>query len=354
MERVYSNIKFMRFADRLEALAAGRPAAPVHVRIKPINRCNHRCWYCAYRSDTLTLGEDMDLDDRIPAAKMFEIVDDLVAMGVKAVTFSGGGEPLLYKELPEVVRRLAAGGVRVATLTNGTNLRGAMADAFAEHGTWVRISLDAWDDASYAAARGIPESAFTRLLDTIRAFTARRSRCVLGVSFIVGTENHAHIAEACALLKDAGVHHVKVSGAVVSNDVAENNRYHRRLAATVADQLATARALQDDRFSIIDHYHELGERFDKEYAQCHFMQFLTVIGADSRIYACQDKAYTRSGLLGSIAGRSFRDFWFSEEHRERRRALDPSVDCRHHCVAHQKNLVLNELLTTDAEHACFV
>ena len=146
MARVYSNLKFMRFTDRLEALAGGRTAAPVHVRIKPINRCNHSCWYCAYRSDALALGEDMDQGDRIPTAKLFEIVDDLIAMGVQAVTFSGGGEPLLYKALPEVIRRLAAGGIRVASLTNGANLRGAMADAFAEHGTWVRVSLDGWDD----------------------------------------------------------------------------------------------------------------------------------------------------------------------------------------------------------------
>lgn len=344
----------MRFTDRLQALAAGKIVSPVHVRIKPINRCNHRCWYCAYRSDTLTLGEDMDLDDRIPPDKMFEIVDDLIAMNVKAVTFSGGGEPLLYKPLPEVVRRLTAGGVRVATLTNGSNLRGAMADAFAEHGTWVRISLDAWNDESYASARGVAIGAFSALLDTIRAFTARRSRCVLGVSFIVGTENHTHIAETCALLRDVGVHHVKISGAVISNNVTENNIYHRKLAEIVADQIIAAQKFQNDHFSIINHYHELSERFDKEYLQCHFMQFLTVIGADSQIYACQDKAYTHTGLLGSIAGQRFRDFWFSDEHRGARRALNPSENCQHHCVAHQKNLVLNELLSTDAEHACFV
>ena len=65
MSRLYSNLKFLRFREQLDALAQGGLAAPVHVRIKPINRCNHNCWYCAYRVGNLQLGEDIDLNDRI-------------------------------------------------------------------------------------------------------------------------------------------------------------------------------------------------------------------------------------------------------------------------------------------------
>lgn len=354
MSRLYSNLKFLRFRDQLDALAQGGLAAPVHVRIKPINRCNHNCWYCAYRVDNLQLGEDIDLNDRIPTAKMFEIVEDVVAMGVRAVTFSGGGEPLLYKELPEVIRRLAAGGVKIASLTNGANLKGAMADAFAEHGTWVRVSLDAWDDESYTAARGAPPGGFTKLLENLAAFSARKSRCVLGVSLIVGKVNAPHVAAICALMKQAGVNHVKISGAVIANEREANNTYHDRIRTEVGEQISRAKALQGDGFTVLDHYHELNDLFEKDYHTCPFLQFLTVIGADCMVYTCQDKAYTRDGTLGSIADRRFRDFWFSEENRRKMRELDPSVSCRHHCVAHQKNLMLNEYLSVDTEHGVFV
>ena len=43
----------------------------------------------------MQLGEDMDQKDLIPEDKMMEIVEDLVNMGVKTVTFSGGGELFL-------------------------------------------------------------------------------------------------------------------------------------------------------------------------------------------------------------------------------------------------------------------
>lgn len=354
MAQLYSQLKFLRFGEQLAALSEGRVVAPVHVRIKPINRCNHNCWYCAYRMDGLQLGEDIDLDDVIPAAKMDEIVEDVIAMGVKAVTFSGGGEPLLYKSLPEVVERLATNGVKVATLTNGANLKGRMADAFARHGTWLRISMDAWDDASYTASRGAKAGEFTRLLANIRAFTERGSNCVLGVSFIVGKENAGRVAEVAAMLKAAGVNHMKISGAVVGNDALTNNQYHASIKAEVAAQIQMAKALQNDTFTVLDHYHELEDLFEKSYTTCPFLQFLTVIGADCAVYTCQDKAYTVSGMLGSIKDRRFRDFWFSEENRRNIISFDPSKHCGHHCVAHAKNLAIHEYLTLDPDHGMFV
>ncbi len=354
MAKLYSNLKFLRFVGHLDALREERVVAPVHVRIKPINHCNHSCWYCAYRADHLQLGENMDLRDRIPENKLFEIVDDLLEMGVKAVTFSGGGEPLLYRKLPEVIERLSTGGIKVASLSNGANLRGRMADAFAEHGTWLRVSLDGWDDASYAKARSISDGQFTQLMDNIRNFTARKSKCVLGISFIIGHENDLHILDVCEQMRDAGVDHVKLSGAVVANDVHANNLYHREIIDAAGEQIREAKKLATDRFAVIDHYHDLEELFEKSYTVCPFLQFLTVIGADCSVYSCQDKAYTVGGLLGSIRDRSFREFWFSEENRRRLYGLNPSRSCRHHCITHGKNLAINEVLALDPDHAVFV
>ncbi len=354
MAKVYSNLKFLNYPGHIEALRNGQVVAPVHVRIKPINRCNHDCWYCAYRVSNLQLGEGMDERDRIPDEKMDEIVDDLIAMGVKAVTFSGGGEPLLYKQLPRHVETLVRGGIQVATLTNGANLQGAMADAFAEYGTWVRVSLDGWDDASYAKARSLEEGAFTTLLKNLEDFSSRKTKCVLGASFIVGKDNHDHVFDVCKILKDCGVSHVKISAAVVSNEGRENNLYHKDLAPVVTDQIKQAESLNSEDFSIVNHYHEMEERFAKEYTMCPYLQFLTVIGADGKVYTCQDKAYSDSGVLGSISDQSFNEMWFSDETRERLYALDPSTTCGHHCVSHAKNLALTDILALDPDHSVFV
>jgi len=354
MTRHYSNLKFLNFPDHLAAVSSGEMIAPAHIRIKPMNWCNHNCWYCAYRSDNVQLGGDINLRDRIPADKMLEIIDDIVDMGVKAVTFSGGGEPLLYKALPKCIERLATGGVNVAALTNGVNLTGKMADAFARHGTWVRISMDAWDDDSYQKSRGARPGEFDALMGNIAAFTATATDCVLGVSFIIGHENHGHVLDMCKALKGAGARHVKLSGVIIANEPAANNIYHDEIRDAVMAQIAGAEALADDGFSVLNHYHDVAERFEKTYHTCPYLKYLTVIGADLKVYTCQDKAYTDSGLLGSLENAGFKEFWFSEENRRALNAFDPSVSCQHHCVTHAKNLAIHEVLSIDPEHGKFV
>jgi MoaA/NifB/PqqE/SkfB family radical SAM enzyme len=354
MATYYSPLKFLHFKDHLLGLEQGKIVAPVHIRVKPTNHCNHNCWYCAYRAENLDLGDEMVKKDSIPAERMISLAHEFVSMGIKAGTFSGGGEPLLYKPLPEVIEILATGGVRVAALTNGSNLKGRVADAFAKHGTWVRISLDAWDDESYVKSRGAKARDFSRLIENIQAFTARDTRCVLGVSLIVGQDNHQHILDVCTLLKDCKVNHVKVSGAVVSNDAAGNNAYHKSIKGEVARQIKAAQALADERFAVLNHYHDLEDRFEKQYDSCPFLQFLTVIGADQYVYTCQDKAYTQPGRMGSIKDRSFKGFWFSDENQKFLKTFNPTVQCGHHCVSHAKNLAIHDYLALDHEHANFV
>ena len=353
MGKLYSSLKFFGFPEHLEAVRRQELLPPVQVRVKPINHCNHDCWYCAYRVSNLKLGAEMDERDTIPGAKMAEIVEDFIGMGVKAVTFSGGGEPTLYKPLPASIERLAEGGLKIGCLTNGSNLKGRVAEAFAAHGTWVRVSLDGYDGPSYAQARRVPEDTFGKLLANLRDFAARGSTCVLGAAYIIDQSNWAHTADICRILKEIGLNHVKLSGVIVGNDAAENNAYHDGIQKAVREEIEKAKELADGRFAIIDHYHSLAERFDKPYTICPNIQFTPVIGADCMVYSCHDKAYTRSGALGSIAERSFREFWLSEENQARVYGIDPSRDCRHHCMDHVKNLTILDYLAIDPDHAMF-
>jgi Fe-coproporphyrin III synthase len=354
MSVIYSALKVFGFPARVSAPEGAPLRAPIHVRIKPINACNQTCWYCAYRASRLTLGSGMDVRDRISREKMLEIVDDLIAMDVRAVTFSGGGEPLIYPHLAETVRRLAAGGIQIGCLTNGAALRGDVAEALAEHATWIRVSIDAWDGASYARSRRVRLDLFDRVLKNVERFVAIAEDCSLGFSFVANRENADHIFDFCTIAKSIGARHVKVSACVVGNDAIENNQYHVSISEIVADEIDRCRALDDPGFTVLDHYHALPDRFERPYSSCPMLEFLTVIGADCTVYTCQDKAYTDSGTLGAIRDRSFRTFWLSKENAARIQAFDPRESCAHHCVAHAKNVLLSEFRALDSEHAAFV
>ena len=102
----------------------------------------------------MQLVESMNEKNEIPVPKMMEIIEDIIAMKVKAVTFSGGGEPFLYKPLLKVVRLLTDSSVQFAALSNGSRLDGVLAEAFANHAKWFQISLDGWNNESYQEYRG--------------------------------------------------------------------------------------------------------------------------------------------------------------------------------------------------------
>jgi Fe-coproporphyrin III synthase len=354
MQSVYSKLKFLRFRDQLEALGNNTIAPPVHVRIKPMNPCDHDCWYCAYHDENLQLGNMMEYKDKLPREKMIEIIDDLIEMGVKAVTFSGGGEPLIYPHIAEAINKLGRSKIKLATLTNGSHLHEKIAEAFAQYGTWVRVSIDGWNAESYAKIRNVKLKEFDLVINNMRNFTSLNSSCVLGVNYIIDNTNYSHILDFAELMKDVGVNHLKIMGVIVSNDGNQSNKFHDEIRDAVQKQVEQAKELEDGKFKIIDHYHEFPERFDKEYQTCPSIQFLTIIGADSKVYSCHDKAYTELGLLGSIENRRFKDFWYSDENRKRMKGINPSMDCQHHCAEHKRNLILHEYLNVDQNHLEFV
>ncbi|MCP4220898.1 MAG: radical SAM protein [bacterium] len=356
MGNIYTKTKIFHYKDKLDSLPRDVETikAPLHIRVKPTNVCNHNCRYCAYRAKDLQLGQDMRIRDFIPEERMMALVDDWAEMSVKAVTFSGGGDPFCYPYFLKTLQKLIQTPVRFATLTNGSLVKGDVAELFAQYGTWLRVSIDGWDDASYSRYRGVPEGEFTKVLQNMQAFKKMKGKCTLGASIVVDKENGPHIYSFIRRLKETGVDSVKVGPCIVANDGAENNRYHRPFFKMVKESVQKALAdFQDDSFLVYDTYHELDEKFDKEYRWCPYLQILPVIGADMNVYSCQDKAYNlEDGLLGSIKDISFKEFW--NTNKEKFFKLDPSRHCRHHCVANGKNKLVLEYLDADGEHLGFV
>jgi hypothetical protein len=186
------------------------------------------------------------------------------------------------------------------------------------------------------------------------AFKRHGGKCRLGISLIIDQQSAPHVFASVQRLKNCGADSVKLSPVIVSNDGKETNRYHQECFAQVREQIERCQAeLAAPDFEIFDAYHELETRFDKAYGWCPFVQIVPVIGADLRVYTCQDKAYNLdSGVLGSIENQRFKDFWMDGKDKFFR--IDPRRDCRHHCVANAKNKLVHEFLEVDPEHGRFV
>ncbi|EAJ5693534.1 radical SAM protein [Campylobacter fetus] len=353
MGLLYTKYKMFHYPKKIDSLNTDEILPPLQVRIKPTNACNHDCWYCAYKASNLQLGKDMIVKDYIPKDKMFEIIDDLDSMGVKSITFSGGGEPLSYRYMTETLEKLSKTNIKFASLTNGSKLNGDIANLFSKFGTWLRVSIDGFDDESYAKYRNVKVGEFSKVIKNMSEFSKLGGECLLGVSFIIDDKNYSHIYDVLHLFKDIGVRSVKLSPCIVSNDAAKNNEYHSKIFDNVQKEIYKSMNLTDGNFEIYNSYHLLDTKFKKDYDWCPMLQILMVIGADQNVYACQDKAYNLdSGLLFSIKNRSFKEAWSADKSSFYK--IKPCEVCNHHCVSNEKNKILLEYLGADKEHLGFV
>ena len=131
----------------------GRPLETLRISIT--DRCNFRCVYCMPKE---VYGRDYAFLDRRELLS-FEELERVVALfaglGVRTVRITGG-EPLVRRDVEQLVERLAAiPGLALALTTNGT-LLAAKAEALARAGLGrVTVSLDSLDDATFGALNDV-------------------------------------------------------------------------------------------------------------------------------------------------------------------------------------------------------
>ena len=350
----YSNIKIFHHQDTLNKVERGERCNPLYIRIKPTNVCNHNCYYCHYKNPYLSLDEYRP-NDSIPHDKMMEIIEDMKNMGVKAVTFSGGGEPLLYPYIEEAMEKILEAGIDLSIITNGSMLAGKKAQILAK-AKWVRISVDSIIPENYAKIRGISENAMDTLLKNIGEFAKIKDEaCEFGVNFVIGKENYKEITNVATTMKALGVNHVKFA-ALFSTETEE---YHKEIKDEVIATLnRLSEELNSEKFKIIDLYTSDFETdyrvFKRTYSRCPIKEFVCIIGANSKVYYCQDKAYLSDGCVCDLNSRSFKEGWFSDDVTRKFREFDAKKVCGQHCVHDSRNVLINSYFDMDMNHVNFI
>jgi molybdenum cofactor biosynthesis protein A, bacterial len=151
--------------------ALGRPLRDL--RISVTDRCNFRCTYCMPRE---VFGRDfafLPKDQVLTYEEIERLARVFVGLGVEKLRITGG-EPLVRRDLPDLIASLAAirrpdgGAVDLTLTTNGSALR-ALARPLADAGLQrVTVSLDSLDDAVFGTMNGI-DFPVERVLDGIAA-----------------------------------------------------------------------------------------------------------------------------------------------------------------------------------------
>jgi MoaA/NifB/PqqE/SkfB family radical SAM enzyme len=138
-------------------------APPVCLYLEVTNRCNLLCETCPRTFEDLEPPEDMSWE-------LFTSIIDQ-APDLKRVVLHGVGEPMLVKNLPQMIRYLKARNIYVLFNTNGTLLAPRKRREIIETGLdELRVSLDAAESESFLKVRG--KDMFDRIVRNVGEFTA--------------------------------------------------------------------------------------------------------------------------------------------------------------------------------------
>ncbi len=348
----YSLYKMVHHLGTLGYMRLGLQPGPLQAHVIPTNRCNQDCVICAYRRQGYQSNQNFNPRDQMGHEELMGLLGDLRAMGCRAVQFTGGGEPLLHPSICQALELVDQLGMSSALVTNGTLLddrhRAALYNA-----SWMRVSLDAAAKTTYAKVKKAKPDVFSTVVKNIASMAKVKGDMILGIGFVVQEHNWRDIYRATRLACDLGADNIRISAAFTP----WGPDYFIDFLDKAKDLATMAMELSSETFTVFNLFDErLGELFSGEqrYPYCHYKDLVPYIGADLNIYSCCVKAYTTSGLMGSIKEKPFKDFWLGADKQAVYGSHDPSLICKHPCMFEKKNEFINYCVKANPRHVEFV
>jgi 12,18-didecarboxysiroheme deacetylase len=180
-------------------------------------RCNLKCVHCYSNSQNVQYSDELDTDEGK------RLISDLASFGCPVILFSGG-EPLMRKDLPELIQFAVDKGMRAVISTNGTLITEEKARIFRKTGlSYVGVSIDGTRE-THDRFRGV-SGAYDASLRGIR--NCQEAGIKVGLRFTMTKGNYSEIPRIFDLLEEKNIpracfYHLVYSGrgsALVDEDL---------------------------------------------------------------------------------------------------------------------------------------
>jgi hypothetical protein len=272
--------------------------------------------------------------------------------GVRAVVWTGGGEPTLHPAWLELLAHAHGCGLQQGMYTHGGHLDAASAEALAETAQWVVVSLDADTPGVYAAEKGVPESRFEAACEGIRHLAHHHAK--VGVSFLLHATNWTRVHEMRALALSLGADYVTFRPTVTTNPDAPAIPVGYR--GWVDGALPLLRGLTHDPLVEVDplRFEQWrdwlpGGPLSRSYDVCHGIKLNATVTPDLRVWVCPNRREFDDGsCLGDLSIESWPEVWARHPH-----VWTNFSTCRALCRLHPVNETLGEVFKL-RDHEAFI
>jgi MoaA/NifB/PqqE/SkfB family radical SAM enzyme len=322
-----------RYFDEIgPARAAQATAPPVCLYLEVTNRCNLLCETCPRTFEDLEAPADMSWD-------LFTSIVDQVP-NIARVVMHGVGEPMLVKNLPNMIRYLKARGVYTLFNTNGTLLTPKKQRELIETGLdELRVSLDAADAKKFLAVRG--KDMFNRIVRNIGSFTALQkdigaTRPLVSMWLTGLKETIGQLPDFVRLASEIGVHEVHLQRLVFdeagfglareASALFDQSREAEDAAIGAAQAIAAALGIRLNASGATEPGLSLQASADERpWSTCRRPWSLMYFTAHGRALPCCIAPFSARGYenytLGDATQHSLREIWNSPAYQDFRTNL---------------------------------
>ncbi len=216
----------MTKAEVIARWARGEEPGPFIVDLSPTDYCNIRCRSCWMRNPAFE-GKLDSKHYEVPAGRLIELVEEGAQMGVAEWEITGGGEPLVRKDItPRLVKRIMELGMAGNMTTNGTLFSRALVDRMVGGG-WAKVvfSLDGHDDGANDYLRG-KRGSFARSTKGLTLFKEAKEKIgaegpMIAFNTVLSRRNVDHLADMIDLAARYGVDMVNFEPITVHSPLGE-------------------------------------------------------------------------------------------------------------------------------------
>ncbi len=285
--------KIFNHLGRVKELMETGDTLPLVMEIDLTNTCIHKCPNC-HLSGNRFINSSLTFD-------FIKRVIDQTAPFLKAVVFTGGGEPLCNLETTKAIKYAASKKLSVALISNGGLLDEEKARVIADCCEWVRISIDAYDKKDYAKIHGMDKKHLEKVWHNVgllvKAKKKSHKKCTVGVAYLVNKENCKNMIKFAEKAKKIGV------------DYCQFRPFHYS-KFNFLNSLSEVKKIENDKFQIMASMQRIVKE-EGDFDMCLGDYFRTVLAADGHLYPCCFTRGRKEFRLGNLAKNDFISIWKS-------------------------------------------
>lgn len=333
-----SNKILFHFGAMLEDIAKGKDEFnPIAIEVHPTAMCNHRCIHCSYKERN---------ECRVSISKeiMDQLVDSIIKMKIRAVYFSGGGEPTLYPGLAEYIGKLHANEIECSIITNGSCFEQMGLISIADKLNYIAVSVPGVDTDTFKTITGTEN--LDKVLDLPKKIKEMHEDTspIIGSRIVLTNKNYKQVKEFLSIIKEKEFDYALFK---VVRDYEDNGQGLSKSEEEYLKEEINGFDNPDENFTNVKsifNYKTLPDFKNKCWVNQYGM--LANVSTDGRVYPNIVEIDKEDYCIGNLYEEKLEDMWNGSRHNKVKKLSNTkwiSGKCKN-CRAMSYNDIINECM----------